>query len=102
MITLAHISDIHLAPLPPVRPTELIGKRITGFLNWKFKRQKLLEGDGLTRLVRHLREQVHALLRRATACFRRDRAAPDQSSGRTIVDEHQDGTFAHAHLARHG
>jgi 3',5'-cyclic AMP phosphodiesterase CpdA len=57
MITLAHLSDIHLAPLPPVRPTELIGKRITGYLNWKFKRQKLLEGDGLTRLVRHLREQ---------------------------------------------
>lgn len=57
MITLAHLSDIHLAPLPPVRPAQLIGKRITGYLNWKLKRQKSLEGDGLTRLVRHLREQ---------------------------------------------
>lgn len=57
MITIAHLSDVHLAPLPPVRPLQLLGKRITGYLNWKIKRQKLLEGDGLTRLVRHLRQQ---------------------------------------------
>ena len=38
MITLAHISDIHLAPLPPVQADDLLNKRITGFLNWKMKR----------------------------------------------------------------
>jgi 3',5'-cyclic AMP phosphodiesterase CpdA len=54
MITLAHISDIHLAPLPPVRLRELMGKRITGYLNWKLRRQKALGGDGLTNLVRHM------------------------------------------------
>jgi 3',5'-cyclic AMP phosphodiesterase CpdA len=57
MITLAHISDIHLAPLPPVRLRDLFGKRLTGFINWKITRQKSLDGDGLTNLVRHMREQ---------------------------------------------
>ena len=57
MITLAHLSDVHLAPLPPVRLRDLFGKRITGYLNWKIKREQSLAGDGLTRLVRHMREQ---------------------------------------------
>jgi len=57
MITLAHISDIHLAPLPPIRAQDLMNKRITGFLNWKIKRQKTLDGEGLNRLIRHMREQ---------------------------------------------
>ncbi|MBI4922028.1 MAG: metallophosphoesterase [Devosia nanyangense] len=57
MITLAHISDIHLAPLPPVRWTELANKRITGYLNWRFKRQASLSGEGLTNLVRHMQDQ---------------------------------------------
>ncbi len=57
MITLAHLSDVHLAPLPPVRLRDLFGKRITGYLNWKIKRERTLAGDGLTRLVRHMREQ---------------------------------------------
>lgn len=58
MNTLAHISDIHLAPLPPVRAVDLIGKRITGFLNWKMTRAKTLDGEGLTNLVRHMRDQA--------------------------------------------
>ena len=57
MITLAHLSDIHLAPLPPVRATELINKRITGFLNWKLKRHRTLDGEGLATLVRHMNSQ---------------------------------------------
>lgn len=57
MTTLAHISDVHLAPLPPVRWSELTNKRITGYLNWRFRRQATLSGDGLQNLVHHLREQ---------------------------------------------
>ena len=57
MITLAHISDVHLAPLPPVRWSELANKRITGYLNWRLRRHNTLSGDGLNTLVRHLREQ---------------------------------------------
>ena len=56
MITLAHISDVHLAPLPPVQPRDLVNKRITGFLNWKIKRSRTLDGEGLNTLVRHMRE----------------------------------------------
>jgi 3',5'-cyclic AMP phosphodiesterase CpdA len=57
MITLAHISDVHLAPLPPVRPRDLLNKRITGYLNWKIKREHTLAGEGLTKLVRHMKAQ---------------------------------------------
>lgn len=58
MTLLAHISDVHLAPLPPVKWTELVNKRITGYLNWRFRRRQSLSGDGLTTLVRHMRDQA--------------------------------------------
>ena len=35
MFTLAHLSDPHLAPLPAPRWSELIGKRVTGYINWQ-------------------------------------------------------------------
>ena len=57
MITLAHISDVHLAPLPPVKWTELANKRMTGFVNWCLRRHNSLSGEGLANLVRHLRDQ---------------------------------------------
>ncbi|MEO8882019.1 MAG: metallophosphoesterase, partial [Devosia sp.] len=58
MITLAHLSDIHLAPLPAVRPLDLANKRLTGYLNWRFRRQSELGGSGLAALVSHLHEQA--------------------------------------------
>lgn len=57
MISLAHLSDVHLAPLPPLRLRDLMGKRITGYLNWKIKREHTLAGESLTKLVRHMRAQ---------------------------------------------
>jgi len=57
MVTLAHISDIHLAPLPPVRWSELMNKRITGYINWRLRRRSSLSGDGLHNLVQHMKEQ---------------------------------------------
>jgi 3',5'-cyclic AMP phosphodiesterase CpdA len=39
MLTLAHLSDPHLAPLPEPRWSELIGKRVTGYINWQRTRQ---------------------------------------------------------------
>ncbi|HVY50559.1 MAG TPA: metallophosphoesterase [Devosia sp.] len=57
MITLAHISDVHLAPLPPVKWTDLMNKRVTGYLNWRFRRQSTLSGEGLHNLVQHLKQQ---------------------------------------------
>lgn len=57
MITFAHISDVHLAPLPPVKWTDLLNKRITGYLTWRIRRQRTMSGEGLQNLVTHLREQ---------------------------------------------
>ncbi|ODT78321.1 MAG: hypothetical protein ABS76_24110 [Pelagibacterium sp. SCN 64-44] len=57
MITLAHISDIHLSPLPSLGLRDLVGKRLTGFLNWKLKRHGELNSETLLRLVAHMQEQ---------------------------------------------
>jgi 3',5'-cyclic AMP phosphodiesterase CpdA len=34
VFTLAHLSDIHLSPMPKTRRRDLIGKRILGYVNW--------------------------------------------------------------------
>lgn len=38
MFVLAHLSDPHIPPLPEPSVAELIGKRITGYLNWRLRR----------------------------------------------------------------
>lgn len=38
MFVLAHLSDPHIPPLPEPSCGELIGKRLTGYLNWKLRR----------------------------------------------------------------
>lgn len=55
MITLAHISDVHLAPMPDITPRELASKRLTGWLNWKLKRGKDMRRDTLSALISHLK-----------------------------------------------
>ena len=57
MTSLAHISDIHLGPMPHVSVKDLAGKRLTGYMNWKIMRRDSLSGDGLGALVSHLRAQ---------------------------------------------
>ncbi len=57
MSIIAHISDIHLAPLPPVRPWDLLNKRITGYLNWKLKRGRQLCPEAGKQLLDHLVSQ---------------------------------------------
>jgi 3',5'-cyclic AMP phosphodiesterase CpdA len=57
MITLAHISDIHLSPMPEVALRDLLGKRLTGFLNWKLKRHGELNSETLASLVAHMQAQ---------------------------------------------
>lgn len=58
MTTLAHLSDIHLAPLPRAKPRELMNKRLTGYLNWRLRRQNSLDGLRLAALVAHLHGQA--------------------------------------------
>jgi 3',5'-cyclic AMP phosphodiesterase CpdA len=57
MFRLAHLSDIHLGPLPPVRMHELVSKRITGYANWRLGRARHRTGDDLAVLVKHMKGQ---------------------------------------------
>ncbi len=51
MFRLAHISDIHLGPLPTLSLRELASKRITGYVNWHRHRRKRLVGNVLEMLL---------------------------------------------------
>ncbi len=62
MIRLAHLSDIHLGPLPSISIGELMSKRITGYLNWQLKRARHLKPDTLAGLVAHLGEMSPDLI----------------------------------------
>lgn len=57
MFKLAHISDIHLSPLPQVRLAELASKRITGYINWKRHRKGAMHDWVLDGLIADLKSQ---------------------------------------------
>ena len=54
---LAHVSDPHLAPLPQPQLIELIGKRVTGYINWRRKRAAIHQAEVLARIVADLKAQ---------------------------------------------
>ena len=58
MFRLAHISDIHLAPLPTPRFAELISKRGLGYLNWLRKRRAIHRPEVLAALIGDLKAQA--------------------------------------------
>src|SRR5450631_257422 len=58
MFTLAHLSDPHLAPLPAPRVAELIGKRVTGYINWQRKRRFIHDSGVLATLVADMKLQA--------------------------------------------
>jgi 3',5'-cyclic AMP phosphodiesterase CpdA len=49
---LAHVSDLHLSQLPPVKWSQLANKRLLGYLSWQLRRQRS-----------HLRAILDALVR---------------------------------------
>ncbi len=55
---LAHLSDAHIGPLPPARRRDLLGKRLTGYLNWKRGRSAAHDMDVLGGLVADLKAQA--------------------------------------------
>ncbi|UGX86509.1 metallophosphoesterase family protein [Phyllobacterium meliloti] len=57
MFRLAHISDIHLSPLPALSLRELISKRITGYVNWRSNRKGSMTGGTLETLIADLKAQ---------------------------------------------
>ena len=57
MFLLAHISDVHLAPLPSPAPGELMSKRGLGYLNWLRKRRAIHRPEVLAAIVADLNAQ---------------------------------------------
>ncbi|MEP7454479.1 metallophosphoesterase [Phyllobacterium sp. SB3] len=57
MFRLAHISDIHLSPLPALTLRELVSKRITGYINWRSNRKGMMTGGTLDVLTADLKAQ---------------------------------------------
>lgn len=51
MFRLAHISDVHLGPLPDVSYRELASKRMVGYVNWQRNRRKLITAGTLGTIV---------------------------------------------------
>jgi len=56
-LTLAHISDLHIGPLPRPSLGQLAGKRITGFLSWRLRRANIHHRAILERLADDLTTQ---------------------------------------------
>lgn len=56
-LTLAHISDLHIGPLPRAGLRALAGKRVTGFLSWRLKRSKIHRREVLDQLAADLAQQ---------------------------------------------
>ncbi len=55
--TLAHLSDVHLGPLPPIGARHWNVKRFLGWLNWQHRRRHLYSRDVLDRIVADIAEQ---------------------------------------------
>ncbi len=55
MFILAHLSDIHLAPLPRPNPFELLSKRGLGYINWLRKRRRVHRPEMLAKIVADLK-----------------------------------------------
>jgi len=58
MFRLAHLSDVHLGPLPPVTYRQLASKRITGYVNWQRNRSKTFHDGALGAIVADLKDQA--------------------------------------------
>jgi len=59
MFRLAHLSDIHLGPLPAITYRELASKRITGYVNWRRNRRHHMQDGIAERLIEDLRQSPH-------------------------------------------
>jgi len=57
MITLAHLSDPHLGPLPRARISQILNKRLLGHFNWHRRRKYVHSREVADLLVADLRDQ---------------------------------------------
>ncbi|PZN94335.1 MAG: metallophosphatase [Hyphomicrobiales bacterium] len=58
MFKLAHLSDPHLAPLAGFSLHQLLGKRATGYVNWRRKRRHAHDMEILALIVADIRAQM--------------------------------------------
>ncbi len=56
MFKLAHLSDVHLGPMPRVTPALLASKRFIGLMSWRYRRRAIHSMDVLNRLVTDIRQ----------------------------------------------
>jgi 3',5'-cyclic AMP phosphodiesterase CpdA len=54
---LAHLSDAHIGPIPRPNLAELLGKRVTGYVNWLYKRAGQHDMGVLATLVSDMQAQ---------------------------------------------
>lgn len=57
MLTLAHLSDVHLAPMPRPRIVDLSLKRAFGYANWHRKRKRIHLAATLERMIADMQAQ---------------------------------------------
>jgi 3',5'-cyclic AMP phosphodiesterase CpdA len=57
MFSLAHLSDPHLGPLPPIRLRQMLNKRLTGVVNWHRSRGESHSMAVLEKLCAHIKAQ---------------------------------------------
>lgn len=57
MFRLAHLSDIHIGPLPDISYRQLASKRITGYINWQRNRRGSLDDTIIQRLIDDMRRE---------------------------------------------
>ena len=53
MFRLAHVSDVHLGPLPDVTYRDLASKRMVGYVNWQRNRRHIMQDGVLGSITRH-------------------------------------------------
>lgn len=58
MFTLAHLSDPHLAPLPKPHWSELLSKRVTGYINWQRRRRFIHDPAVLAKIAADMKSQA--------------------------------------------
>jgi 3',5'-cyclic AMP phosphodiesterase CpdA len=51
---LAHLSDPHIGPLPPLTPRALLSKRALGYLSWRVRKHRIHRAEVLAALRRDL------------------------------------------------
>src|SRR5690606_788463 len=58
MLRLAHLSDVHLGPLPDLAYRDLVSKRITGYINWRRNRRANLHEGVIDAIVADMKAEA--------------------------------------------